>query len=148
MSAHWCCRRPRASVPNSIATCPFSKVTACVTRSSAVSRVGLQRPSPSKVSRQRLVSPILRCQRVLPPHAVTPPRRPEPADPAHNHAQERSDVGHVAIDAQINGDASEWRGRAAARRSAPAVVADARRLVAPARGVPYACSKSCIRPCQ
>ena len=81
-------------------------------------------------------------QRVLPPHAVTPPRRPEPADPAHNHAQERSDVGHVAIDAQINGDASEWRGRAAARRSAPAVVADARRLVAPARGVPYARSKS------
>ena len=46
-------------------------------------------------------------QRVLPPHAVTPPRRPEPADPVHNHAQERSDVAHVAIDAQINGDASE-----------------------------------------
>ncbi len=27
----------------------------------AVSRVGLQRPSPSNVSRQKLVSPILRC---------------------------------------------------------------------------------------
>jgi hypothetical protein len=28
MNAHWCCRRPRLSASNSIATCPFSDITA------------------------------------------------------------------------------------------------------------------------
>ncbi len=41
-----------------------------------------------------------------PPHARTLPRRPEPADLGHNHSQET--VGHVAIDAQINRDATEF----------------------------------------
>ena len=68
MSAHCCCQRPCASASHSIATCPFSKITAC---DALLSR------KPSPISRAVALEGILpeagvadpAVRRVLPPHA-------------------------------------------------------------------------------